>query len=112
MTTKRKILIGSVTALACVGVASVPLPPGSMTPTEWQDLASVYNYEILQSGGSVQVQNFSSYDDLNDEIRKRVPTEFVDRDGEILTPEEYAKVREELMRKAETKSLFTKLIQK
>lgn len=102
MNKKINIAIGTLAATTLLGIAVYPVPPAPMSVTEWHELADIYNYEIEQSGGSLQIKNFTSYDDLNDAIRQREQKE--------LSPE-YKVYREKLMKKVETTSLFTKYIQ-
>ncbi len=109
MNTSKKIIIATGITTALLG-SQVPINPAPLTVNEWQAVTQLYNYEIQQAGGQIQVQNYQNFEDLNKVIYKRVPSESVEIAGEIKTPKEYEKIRENLLKKVEKRTILEAII--
>lgn len=110
MNKSKKIIISIGTIATLVGGSQIPIDPAPLTVNEWQEVTQLYNYEIQQAGGEIQVQNFGKFEDLNTVIRKRVPNESVEVSGQVKTAKEYEAIRESLLKKVEKRTVLEAII--
>jgi len=106
----KKTIVGIGTAVVLAISSQIQVNPAPLSINEWQATVSMYDYEIKQAGGSINVQNFQSFSDLNSQIRKRVPTESVIIDGVSVTPAGYSVFRENMMKKVEKRTLINSIL--
>lgn len=102
----KKIIAGLGIAGSLAFGSQMEVNPKPLNVNEWQSLVQVYNYEIAQNQGTITIQKFKDFSDLNDEIRKRTPTETVVMEGKNVSPNEYKKIRENLINKVEPKTIL------
>ena len=109
----KKIILGLGVAGIAAIIGFIPVNPEPLTVNEWQVLVKIYDYEIERVGGTIQMRDFTNQnaiEKLNKEIKKRIPTEKVEIDGQEMASQEYKTFRDNLLEKTERSSLIKKII--
>ena len=114
MRKKHKIIAGIGVALAIgTGAITIPTNPAPLTPTEWNSVSSMYNYEIKQMG-KINLKNIRSdnvLSVLNSRIKARKVTKPVKVNGKEMLAKDYETLRSNLIDRVERRSLLQRLIQ-
>ena len=121
MNNKIKTIIATIGGISILSFTA-PLIPGGQTYTvnEWQLIGQIYDYEIQilikanPENEKLLVQDFDSQEtfieELNKKILERTVTEEVTVNGEKLKPEQYQKIRDDLINKRKNKTVVQLLI--
>ena len=99
----KKILAGAAgTAVIAGAVILGGLIPAPMTVYEFNILIKIYDYEVEQSGGDIDLTNVrnNTMQLFNQQILARPETKSVTIDGKVYTPVEYTALRSDLINKA------------
>lgn len=121
MNNKIKTIIATIAGSAIISFTA-PVIPGeqSYTVNEWQFLVKMYDYEIQlmikenPENEKLLVKEFESQEKfietINERILQRKVTEQIQIDNKIYPPEEYQKIRDELINKKKNKTVVQKLL--
>ncbi len=117
-TTTKKIIAGvSVATTMVLGVLVYPIDASmEYTAYEIRTFAVIYDYEIEQMSSAklqditISANGTNLYEKLNNQIRQRKPTEPIIVNNELLSPEDYELLREDLMNRVEKSNLLKELI--
>jgi hypothetical protein len=113
----QKIIVGLLVGATIVGGIIIGLPEKTelMTYDEYQLLLKIYNYEIQQSGGKVDLQNVTKENfilKLNDQLSKREIKATTTVDNMPMSIDDYKVLKSGLFKKAErNKTIAEKIIE-
>lgn len=106
----KKIIAGAAGAAVIAGAVILGNPaPSPLTADEFNNLVAVYDYEIDQSGGDVDLKNIrnNAIDLFDQKIVARTETKSVVINGKIYTADQYTALRADLIKKA-SKNMINK----
>lgn len=98
----KKIAIGVAATASIVVGAVISGNTQPLTIGEFNTLIQIYDHEIVAAGGDIDLKNIrnNAIQKFNEMILQRVVTERVMIDGQLLSPEAYTILRQEMVDKS------------